>query len=319
MTIHERRRPAAPTRRHAGRTLVAALAAVLTLGAGPAAATDDPATSARPAVAPLQALALNTQLWPGTSTIVLRLWDDQGVPLDPRATTGTLEATGPDGIAQDPIPLSAMQLIPDGPWFATATVPLDRAGAWTLALEATENGRTMVTSIPLAVAEDHGTIALGSPMPDLRTPTLTSSGYHLARITTDPEPEPSFYWTSVSDALASGRPFVLAVDSLAVVTSSACGGAVGHLRHLKKEFPGLLLIHAEPWVMREEGGRLWPDPLDGPPRPAPWTKALGLASAPWILVVDGEGRVRAKLTDVFGSDELRAAVRGVAPWAPGGH
>jgi hypothetical protein len=299
--------------------MVAALAAILTLGVGPAVAVDGPATSVATSVAPLQALALNTQLWPGTSTIVLQLWDAQGTPLDPRATEGAVEATGPDGIARDPIPLSAMQLIPDGPWFATADVPLDQTGGWTLAVRATQRDRTLATTIPLTVSPDEGTLPLGAPMPDLRTPTLTSSGYHLPRITTDPEPEPSFYWTSVSDALASGRPFVLAVDSLGVVTSSACGGAVGHLRHLKKEFPGLLLIHAEPWVMREEGGQLWPDPMEGPPRAAPWTKALGLASAPWILVVDGEGRVRAKLTDVFGSDELRAAVRRVAPWAPGGH
>jgi hypothetical protein len=318
MTLHERRRPAARTRRHAGRTLVAALVA-MTLGGGPAAAAEDPARSVGPAVAPLQALALNTQLWPGTSTVVLRFWDDQGVPLDPRVTTGTLEPIDPDGVPHAPIPLAPMQLIPDGPWFATADVHLDRTGTWTLAVTTLSHGRSMATTIPLTISPDAGTLQLGSPMPDLRTPTLASSGYHLARITTDPEPEPSFYWSSVSDALAAGRPFVLAVDSLGVVTSSACGGAVGHLRHLKKEFPGLLLIHAEPWVMREQGGRLWPDPLEGPPRPAPWTAALGLASAPWILVVDDEGRVRAKLTDVFGSDELRAAVRRVAPWAPGGH
>jgi hypothetical protein len=38
-----------------------------------------------------------------------------------------------------------------------------------------------------------------------------------------------------------------------------------------------------------------------------------------MFVVDGDGILRAKLTDVFGSDELRVAVREVAPWAPGGH
>lgn len=319
MSIHERRRPAARTRHHAGRSTVAALAAVLALGAMPAGGSASVDTGSPTPDGALLALPLNTQLWPGTSAIVLQLWHGDGTGLDPRLIDATVRATGPDGTAGAATPLVARQLIPGGPWFATTDLPLDAVGTWTLDLEAVSADETLRGSAALTVAPDSGVLPLGAAIPDIRTPTLASSGYHLPRITTDAEPEPSFYWTSVSEALAAHRPFVLAIDSIGIRTSSACGGAVDHLRHLQKEFPGLLLIHAEPWVTREQDGRLWPDPIDGPPRPAPWTAALGITSAPWILVVDAEGRLRAKLTDVFGSDELRAAVREIAPWAPGGH
>lgn len=319
MSIHERRRAAEPTRHRAGRTTVAALAAILVGSALPATAAATDAADGSVPDAALLALPLNTQLWPGTTRLVLQLWDAAGVALDPRAITATVRPTGPDGEPRDAVPLIAMQLIPEGPWFAAADGDLDAPGTWRLDVEANAGGATLRGDTALTVTPDDGTLPLGSPLPAIRTPTLSSSGYHLGRITTDPEPEPSFYWTSVSEALAAHRPFVLAVDSVGIRTSSACGGAVGHLRHLQKEFPGLLLIHAEPWVTAEHDGRLWPDPIDGPPRPAPWTAALGLTTAPWILVVDADGRLRAKLTDVFGSDELRAAVREIAPWAPGGH
>ena len=299
--------------------MVAALAAVLALGAFPAGGSASADVGSPAPDGALLALPLNTQLWPGTSAIVFQLWHGDGTSLDPRAIDATVRVTGPDGTVGATTPLAAMQLIPGGPWFAAADLPLDAPGTWTLDIDAAAPDVSLRGSAALTVSPDEGVLPLGAAFPDIHTPTLASSGYHLARITTDAEPEPSFYWTSVSDALAAHRPFVLAIDSIGIRTSSACGGAVDHLRHLQKEFPGLLLIHAEPWVTREQDGRLWPDPIDGPTRPAPWTSALGIASAPWILVVDEQGRLRAKLTDVFGSDELRAAVRDIAPWAPGGH
>lgn len=320
MHRQQRRATSIRSRHPVGRCAGAALLSCLALGtAAPALGPSALAATPAPTVGDLQVLPANTQLWVGTSTLVLDLRDGAGTRLDPRTRTAELVLTDPDLGVRPGVPIVARQLIPGGPWWATAEVQLDRVGDWTLTASAAGEAGPLRGSAQVRVSPDDGTLPLGSAFPPLRTPTLRSSGYRLARITTDPEPEPSFYWTSVDQALADQRAFVLALDSVGFVTSDACGGAVEHLRHLRAEFPGLLLIHAEPWVVREAGGRLLLDPVDGPPRPAPWTTAIGARAVPWILVVDEHGRLRAKFTDVFGSDELRAAVRTIAPWAPGGH
>ncbi|MFN8622087.1 MAG: hypothetical protein U0869_15255 [Chloroflexota bacterium] len=298
-----------------------ALAGVLAVVPGGAAAGAAGAPNGSPGTGgdALEVLPLNTQLWIGTNAIVVDLRDAAGARLEPRSQAVTVTPTDPGGVAGDPVAFKAMQLVPGGPWWAKGDLAFDRAGAWGLDVMADEGGRVWTGAATIEVSPDDGTPALGAPVPDTATPTLASSGYHLETITTDPEPEPQFYWSSVADALAQHRAFVLAVDSVGIRTSDACGGAVGHLRHLQKEFPGLLLIHAEPWVEALRDGTLQLDPPGGPPVPAPWTVAWGVTSAPWMFVVDQDGRLRAKLNDVFGSDELRAAVREIAPWAPGGH
>ena len=278
-------------------------------GASPSAGAD----------APLQAMVLNTQFWPGANLLVLDLLDGDSVRLDPRDLRMTVIPTDPSGLVRDPIVLTPIQLVEGAPFRAEGIADLDQVGPWQLEVTADALDHRWSGTAGVEVWPDGGTPALGSVVPPTDTPTLESSGFHLASITTDPDPEPQLYWTSVADALAAGRPFVIAMDTISFKTSDSCGGALGELRHVGKEFPGLLLIHAEPWRMQLVDGALTLEPPGGPPVPAPWAEAWGVTTAPWIFVVDSEGRLRAKLTDVFGSDELRAAIRQISPWAPGGH
>jgi len=84
------------------------------------------------------------------------------------------------------------------------------------------------------------------------------------------------------------------------------------------DYPGLVIIHAEPWHMANgtEGGMLELDPPGGPAVLTDYAEAWGIAEPPWVFVIDRDGRLHAKFTGIIGSDELRAAITSVTPWHP---
>jgi hypothetical protein len=68
--------------------------------------------------------------------------------------------------------------------------------------------------------------------------------------------------------------------------------------------------------MRFASGQLTLEPPEGPAELAPGSVAFGVTEPPWVFVVDGDGRLRTKLTGIFGTDELRAAMGAVSTWRP---
>ena len=52
-------------------------------------------------------------------------------------------------------------------------------------------------------------VKVGDHAPASKTPTLADVGGDVGRISTDDDPEPAFYETSVDEALADHEPFVL--------------------------------------------------------------------------------------------------------------
>ena len=109
------------------------------------------------------------------------------------------------------------------------------------------------------------------------------------------------------------------IDTVGLGVNSACGSGVGEARTIPGAFPGLWVIHAEPWVTPDRGRRPGAGPDDSPRRIAPWAAAWGVTEPPWLFIVDDDGTLRAKFQGIFGTDELLSALRGVAAYVPGGH
>ena len=169
----------------------------------------------------------------------------------------------------------------------------------------------------LDVWPDDGTPALGSPVPGGATPTMRDAHNLMHHISSDPEPLTAFYTWSLDEALPQHQPIVFVLDSYAFRPNAACGGVLGMLHEVFIDYPGLVVIHAEPWHMAPgSDGMLELDPPGGPAVLTDTARAWGVVEPPWVFVIDVDGRLQAKFRGVVGSDELRAAITSVTAWRP---
>lgn len=196
-----------------------------------------------------------------------------------------------------------------------ADVTFPRAGRWGTRFTATfPDGKTETVRADYDVAESGTTPAIGAPAVSVDTPTVVDvEGGDLARLSSDSDPDPRFYQTSVADAIASNTPFVLVFATPAFCRTAACGPMLAHVKAVSADYPALTFIHVEPYKMTFTDGHLQPV-LDATSnlQTAPWSDAWGLPSEPWVFVVDANGNVTAKFEGVVSQDELRNAFDAIA-------
>ena len=295
------------------RALSVVLALLLT--ALPAAAADDEASARE-----LDVILDSTQHWIGTNDVLLSVYDvgtgaslaDDGVPL-------ALRFIGPDGRSFTTTP-AVEKFATYGRRLYRARVPLEQLGDWSIEVSGSVDGEDHAGQVPLEVSPDMGTPALGSLVPGGETPTMRDAHSLMHHISSDPEPLTAFYTWTLDQALAQSQPTVFVLDSYAFRPNAACGGALGILHEVFIDYPGLTVIHAEPWhmAMGRDGHMLELDPPEGPAVLTDYAEAWGIEEPPWVFVIDREGRLQAKFSGIIGSDELRAAITSVTPWRPVG-
>lgn len=294
------------------RALMAAMA--LLLLALPAIAANDEAEGG------LDVIIGSTQHWVGTNDVLLNVYDSTtGEPLANTGVELQVRLTGPDGRGITARP-AVEQFATYGRRMYRARVPLEQLGAWDVHVSATIDGQPYAGDSSLEVSPDEGTPALGSMVPGGATPTMRDAHSLMHHISSDPEPLTAFYTWTLDSALAQNQPTVFVLDSYAFRPNAACGGALGILHEVFIDYPGLTIIHAEPWhmAMGSDGHMLELDPPGGPAVLTDYAEAWGIEEPPWVFVIDRDGRLQAKFTGVIGSDELRAAITSVTPWRPVG-
>ena len=292
---------------------VAASPIVPSAGASARPSPTSPTAASPSPVADLLPEVVSSSVWAGgESPVILTLGDATGriddPTLDVRVTV--LDAGGgPAGPA-----VTAVAVQPEGIDRVSfvATLDLPTPGAWDLVVEAAAPDGTVRTGPAHVDALDPGgTAALGRPAPTIRTPTAADFGGDLAPVTTDPAPDPRLSATSTADALATGTPFVLVVDSYRFKVTPACGKAVVMAKRLVDRWTDVPFIHHEPYryaivtsTPTLEGTLQDPVLTDVAEAwgvgSAPW----GVGSMPWLFVVDGDGVVRAKYQGVMGSADV---------------
>jgi hypothetical protein len=162
------------------------------------------------------------------------------------------------------------------------------------------------------VAEEGYAVAVGEPAPRSDTPTAEDVGGALNRLTTDKSPDPRFYTTSVTEALAANEPFVLVFATPAFCQTAQCGPTLDHVKELSADYPDATFINVEPYQLAFTEGRLQPvldanNRLQAVPSVLDW----GITTEPWVYVVDADGIVRGSFEGVFSDDELRDALDAV--------
>ena len=286
----------------------AAIAADVTPGAAaPASAQATPG---------LDVLLDTTQQYVGINDVLMSVFDASSISLAEAGTALTATFSGPDGarvVAQPVIERFATY----GRRLFRARVPLSAVGRWQVEVLAESHATVRRGAAVLDVLPDRGTPALGSFVPGGDTLTMRDAHSLMHHISSDPEPLTAFYTWSLDDALAQRQPTVFIMDSYAFRPNAACGGALGILHEIFIDYPGITIIHAEPWHMSPgDDGMLTLDPPSGPAVLTAYARAWGIAEPPWVFVIDREGRLHAKFNGIIGSDELRAAMASISPWRP---
>jgi hypothetical protein len=295
------------------RWLIAPL--LLLLASLPAAAADEAGTEGE-----LDVILDSTQHWIGTNDVLFSIYDSRsGTSLADERVPLALRLTGPDGGVVTSTPV-VERFATYGRRLYRARVPLEQVGRWSVEVTARIDDQSYRGLGRLDVSPDEGTPALGSQVPGGDTPTMRDAQSLMHHISSDPEPLTAFYTWTLDDALAQNQPTVFVLDSYAFRPNAACGGALGILHDVFIDYPGLTIIHAEPWhmAMSRDGHMLELDPPGGPAVLTDYAEAWGIEEPPWVFVIDREGRLQAKFTGVIGSDELRAAITSVTTWRPVG-
>lgn len=156
--------------------------------------------------------------------------------------------------------------------------------------------------IGLVAVEDPLMVNVGDEAP--KSETRTTADHGLSELTTDPDPEPSFYELTVAEALDSG-PTVVVFATPAWCTTQTCGPLLDQVKELATGFPDLNYVHVE--IYENIDASSFED-LIVVPSVVDW----GLPSEPWVFVIDGMGVVTAAFEGVALDSELAAAFAAVS-------
>ena len=177
-----------------------------------------------------------------------------------------------------------------------AHLQLPEAGTYWVLAEPV--GGRKIQAVGTVVVKDETTApAVGAKAIPSKTPTLADST--LEQLTTSNTPDKELYRSSVADALAAKKPFVLAFATPKYCTSRTCGPVVDVVSDVRRkhEGDGIRFINVE--IYQDN------DPTKGENR---WVKEWKLPSEPWVFLVGSDGTIKTRFEGTVSVDELDAAV-----------
>ena len=183
-------------------------------------------------------------------------------------------------------------------------VRFDTAGDWGLQLDVTLADGRRLEPIPFRfnVLEETIEPAIGEPAPASRQLTLADVA-DITEIDSSFPSRPQMHETTVADALATGKPIVVAFATPAFCESRTCGPVMDSVMdplHQKYQDQALF-IHIEPFSLKEL--------RDGSARiPVPATEEWGLRTEPWVFVIDRQGKIAAKFEGITDLDEVESVL-----------
>ena len=215
-----------------------------------------------------------------------KVWVARGLKSKPFAeTTATSESIGVTG-TEPGEPTDVF----------VAHLQLPKAGTYWVLAEPV--GGRKIQAVGTVVVKDETTApAVGAKAIPSKTPTLADAT--LEQLTTSNKPDKELYRSSVADALAAKKPFVLAFATPKYCTSRTCGPVVDVVSAVRRkhESDGIRFIHVE--IYQDN------DPTKGENR---WVKEWKLPSEPWVFLVGSDGTIKTRFEGTVSVDELDAAV-----------
>ena len=193
-------------------------------------------------------------------------------------------------------------------------VDLPEAGVWgaeftTSAKDAAGVESGEQTRMTFSVLDAPTAVAVGQKAPASKSPTVADVGGDVTKISTDANPDPAFYQTSVADALATKKPFMLIFATPKFCQTAQCGPTLDLFKPIAAAQPDVTFINVEPYKLQDVDGQLQPvlDPNKKNSLIATdVTNEWGLLSEPWIFAVDRDGIVRGSYELTITDAELNA-------------
>lgn len=203
--------------------------------------------------------------------------------------------------------------IPDERGMYIVNVNLPDAGRWGAEFTTAAAGAPPETiRVTFDVLDGTATVRVGDPAPASKTPTLADVGGDASKISTDPDPDPAFYETSVADALAAREPFILVFATPKFCVSQQCGPTLERIKPLAAAHPEVTFINVEPYQLQLVDGQLQPLlDANGALQNAAATNEWGLTAEPWIFAVDGNGIIRESYELIASDAEMDEAIAAI--------
>lgn len=202
-----------------------------------------------------------------------------------------------------------------------ASAGFSHAGDWGMEVVGHKSGGPEVRSrLVFSVTPTGHTPGLGTAAPP--SDTLTASDRPgISLISTDANPDPTFYTLSIRQAIAAGKPFVVVFASPLLCTSATCGPALEMVKEISSAYAERVsFIHVEPYELHPAAGlHVGNTPLqptlgpDGRPKVVAAVTEWGLPSEPYVFIVGSDGTISAKFEGVAYHDELVAALDALFP------
>gem|GEM_PF-278023 len=174
---------------------------------------------------------------------------------------------------------------------------------------AVAGGQPLTLRLTFDVQSSSPIVKVGDHAPASKTPTLADVGGDATHVSTDASPDPAFYQTSVDQAIAAHKPFVLIFATPKFCTSAQCGPTLDRIKPFVTRYPSVTFINVEPYKLKLVDGVLQADvdPYNQLQTVAA-TDEWHLFSEPNVFVVDRNGIVTANFELIFSDAELTAAL-----------
>jgi hypothetical protein len=163
--------------------------------------------------------------------------------------------------------------------FLVANVDLTAPGRWEVVLE--PEGGSPTPPTPFGVQASSLVPDMGDRA--ISVPTRTHPDFELSEISSDSDPDPRLHELSLDEALANGRPTVVAFATPAFCQTAACGPTLDVIRAVMDDYPDVEL------PPRGDLRRSRRRNAGGQSRAVPAVEAWGLPSEPWVFVIDADG------------------------------
>ena len=186
----------------------------------------------------------------------------------------------------------------------------DTAGQWGVEMTGETKEGDELDPVRLSfrvLATDPG-IAIGSPVPPSNQAVLSDVA-DIRDIDSSVNPIPEEHDKTVAEAIANGKPSIIAFATPAYCQSQVCGptkDVFDDIYNLYKDQANFL--HIEPYDVKKMAAGQCPNIGDC---------AVGanvdfkLESEPWVFVADAQGILRTKFEGIVSEDELKAAIQAV--------
>lgn len=261
----------------------------------------DEGVAVSPDASPYQLLVSSSDLAPGRGRLALTLWDGPQRLTGVQAMEVGIYALDESGEGSELVwrgEATPYTLADSQYWVSYPEFPA--AGNYGVRVRFTTADDTVVENTAIiGVKEEAEAPNVGEAVPASQTRTLEDA--ELEELSSAPPYVERFYQMSVAEAVASGKPSVIAFATPGYCQSALCTPVLQSVEQVSDQVGNEMvnMVHIEVYRNFQE------NELD--PAVTEWA----LPSEPWVFVLDSEGRVHARLDGPVAPEELLKAVQEV--------